>query len=273
MGKFIQWLHVALSKPPGRLGAFIAGALTLVILVCAWELAGRNGAKFTRVIPPPTSFIQELKDDGFKIGLGSQAVTIPASIASSMFRVFVGLAIGFMGALIFGFLISMNGWLRAIFMPLIRLFAPIAPIAWIPLALVILGIGNQTAIFIVFMGVFFTLTIAAVQAIEEVPREYLNAATSFGARPWQLWCHVIFPHILPHVFTMLRINFIAAWMAVLAAEMTGLQDGLGAIIMIGRNLFNSNLILLGMVLIGVTGFIGDYLLKKVQTTFFWWGGK
>jgi NitT/TauT family transport system permease protein len=62
-------------------------------------------------------------------------------------------------------------------------------------------------------------------------------------------------------------------MAVLAAEMTGLGDGLGAIVMIGRNLFNNKLILLGMCLIGVSGFIVDFVLAAVQRTFFWWGGK
>ena len=82
--------------------------------------------------------------------------------------------------------------------------------------------------------------------------------------------HIIFPYILPQVFTILRLNFIAAWMAVLAAEMTGLRDGLGAIIMNGRNLFDNNLILLGMCLIGISGFIIDALLKFIQKKFFWW---
>ena len=69
---------------------------------------------------------------------------------------------------------------------------------------------------------------------------------------------------------MLRINFIAAWMAVLAAEMTGLRDGLGAIVMTGRNLFDHDLILIGMCLIGISGFIIDATLRFIQNKFFWW---
>jgi len=156
---------------------------------------------------------------------------------------------------------------------LVRILAPVAPVAWIPLALVLFGIGNQTAIFIVFMGVFFTLTIAVVRAIEVVPANLINSAKTLGGTKYQIWYKVVFPAILPNVFTILRLNFIAAWMAVLAAEMTGLSDGLGAIIMTGRNLFNNEMILLGMVLIGVTGFVFDVTLKTIQDKFLWWDKK
>ncbi len=249
---------------------FLCGLSSIIILLGIWELSAIFDWKYTQIFPPPSRFLRDLSDNGFRIGLGSEAAGVPASIASSFFRVFVGLGIGFICALLAGIAISMSTWVKRFIMPVIGLLAPIAPIAWIPLALVVFGIGNQTAIFIVFMGVFFILTIATVKAIETVPEHLLNVARTLGAKRWQLWRHVTFPYILPSVFTILRINFIAAWMAVLAAEMTGLRDGLGAIIMNGRNLFDNNLILLGMCLIGVSGFIIDLLLKFIQKKFFWW---
>ncbi len=248
----------------------ICAIISIAVLVGIWELSGKIGWKYTQIFPPPSHFLADLADNGFRIGLGSQAAGIPESIASSFFRVFAGLGIGFITALLAGMAISMSVWVKRFVMPIVELLAPIAPIAWIPLALVIFGIGNQTAIFIVFMGVFFMLTIATVKAIETVPEHLVNVAKTLGARKWQIWTHVTFPYILPQVFTILRLNFIAAWMAVLAAEMTGLRDGLDAIIMNGRNLFDNNLILLGMCLIGVSGFIIDALLKYIQKKFFWW---
>lgn len=158
-------------------------------------------------------------------------------------------------------------------MPVVRLFAPIAPIAWVPIALVIFGIGNFTAIFIVIMGVFFTLTIATIQAIDEVPDEIISSAKTLGASKYQIISRVVVPYIMPSIFLSLRLNFIAAWMAVLAAEMTGLRDGLGAIIMVGRNLFNYDLILMGMFLIGVVGFLTDVSLRNIQEKYFWWSKK
>lgn len=248
----------------------ICGVVSIGILLGLWELSGYIGWKYSNIFPPPSHFLQDLANNNFKIGLGSQAADVPSSIASSFFRVFAGLGIGFVLALIIGVAISMSVWVKRFVMPVIELLAPIAPIAWIPLALVLFGIGNQTAVFIVFMGVFFILTIATVKAIEVVPQHLINVAKSLGAKPFHLWTRVIFPYILPQVFTILRINFIAAWMAVLAAEMTGLRDGLGAIIMNGRNLFDNNLILLGMSLIGLSGFLIDMLLRFVQKRFFWW---
>jgi len=259
-----------MKKLSERTISIVCALVSVIVLVGLWEFSGFLGWKYTHIFPPPSHFLRELANNGFRVGLGSQASGIPQSIASSFFRVFTGLGIGFVFALFAGMAISMSIWVKRFVMPIVELLAPIAPIAWIPLALVVFGIGNQTAIFIVFMGVFFMLTIATIKAIETVPEHLLNVARTFGAHKWQLWTRVVFPYILPQVFTILRINFIAAWMAVLAAEMTGLRDGLGAIIMNGRNLFDNNLILLGMSLIGVSGFVIDVILKYIQRKFFWW---
>ena len=246
------------------------GLLTWFFLILAWELAAYadNASMVIKVFPPPSKFLGTLIASDMKIGIGSQAASLLQSIFSTLFRVFAGLFLGFIGSLVFGILVSWLKWPRKFLMPIIQVLAPIAPIAWIPLALVIFGIGNQTAIFLVFTGVFFTLSIATISAIDLVPSQYINVARLFGMNELEIWLYVIFPHILPSVFTMLRLNFIAAWMAVLAAEMTGLRDGLGAVIMVGRNLFNSDLILVGMFLIGIFGFLVDTILKQIQTHFF-----
>lgn len=251
----------------------ICGIVSVACVWGLWEYVGRGENSLARVLPPPTTFIAEVAKSDFRIGLGSQSVTIHDSVISSIYRVFAGLALGFVAALVVGFCISLSSWARRFAMPLVHLLAPVAPVAWIPVAIVLLGIGNQTAIFLVFMGVFFTLTIATIQAIDSVPEELCDVARTLGASPMKIWLHVIFPAILPSVFTILRLNFIAAWMAVLVAEMTGLRDGLGAIVTIGRNLFNNNLVMFGVCLIGVMGLAGDYLLKVVQRKFFWWGEK
>ena len=250
--------------------SFVCGLTSIIVLWAIWELTTALGWQYARVLPPPSQFLADFADSGFKIGLGSQAASVPESVASSFFRVFMGLSIGFVAAITFGVLVSMDIWVKRFGLPIVELLAPIAPIAWIPIALVLFGIGNQTAIFIVFMGVFFILTIVTVKLISTVPQHLINVARTLGYKNYQIWLYVIIPYILPGVFTMLRINFIAAWMAVLAAEMTGLRDGLGAIVMTGRNLFNSDLILLGMCLIGISGFIIDVILRFIQNKFFWW---
>jgi NitT/TauT family transport system permease protein len=131
-------------------------------------------------------------------------------------------------------------------------------------------LSNVTAIFIVFMGVFFILTLATLAEIQRIPEEFLTVAGNLGANPLQQWVWVVIPAVLPGVFTLLRTNFIAAWMAVLVAEMVGLRDGLGAIIMMGRNLFNNELIMFGMLVIGISGYAVDRLLVLIGRRVLWW---
>jgi len=241
------------------------------MLVAIWEWVGSNPANpVTQVLPPPSRFLPVLFESDFKIGLGSQSTSIHHSIFVTLLRVFSGMTIAFIGSLLCGMLISLSKWSELFILPILGLIAPIAPIAWVPLALVVFGISNLTAIFIVFMGVFFTLTIATVAEIKRIPENLLITAQNLGGNELNRWRMVILPSILPGVFTLLRLNFIAAWMAVLAAEMTGLRDGLGAVVMTGRNLFNSDLILLGICIIGITGFAMDRLLLLIQQKFFWW---
>jgi NitT/TauT family transport system permease protein len=131
-------------------------------------------------------------------------------------------------------------------------------------------VTNQAAVFVVFMGVYFILTLATLAEIERVPPQYLTVAENLGTGAWQRWLFVVMPAVLPGVFTLMRVNFMAAWMSVLVAEMVGLRDGVGAVLMMGRNLFNSNLIMFGMLLIGGCGFAIDKLLGLVQERLLWW---
>jgi NitT/TauT family transport system permease protein len=254
-----------------RLAPFVVGGAFLLLLLGAWEYLGtREGSALAAVLPPPSHFLQTALASGFRIGLGSQAVPVYQSVMSTFFRVFAGMGLAFVAAVLTGAVLSLSPFATWCMNPLLYILAPIAPIAWIPTAIVVFGISNLTAIFIVFMGVYFILTIATLAEIKRIPQEFLIVAANLGAGPVDRWVRVVLPAVLPGVFTLLRTNFIAAWMAVLVAEMVGLRDGLGAIIMMGRNLFNSDLIMLGMVIIGVSGFIVDRLLLLISHRLVWW---
>ncbi|MEM9451941.1 MAG: nitrate ABC transporter permease, partial [Cyanobacteria bacterium P01_E01_bin.6] len=135
------------------------GLLSCAVLVGLWEGIGSNAENpITQVLPPPSQFLPVLFESDFKIGLGSQAASIYQSVAVTLVRVLLGMAIAFIGSIFCGLLISLSKWSELFILPILGLIAPIAPIAWVPLALVVFGISNLTAIFIVFMGVFFTLT-------------------------------------------------------------------------------------------------------------------
>ncbi|ENH6339654.1 ABC transporter permease [Burkholderia vietnamiensis] len=248
----------------------IVGTLSVTLLLCAWEISGIEGSVLASVLPPPSQFLRSIIESDFRIGLGSNSATVTQSLLATFLRVFVGMGVAFTAAILTGALLSLSRIATWSLSPILQLLAPIAPIAWIPTAIVVFGIGNVTAIFIVFMGVYFVLTLATLAEIRRLPQEFHTVAGNLGATALQRWLWVTLPAILPGVFMLLRTNFLAAWMAVLVAEMVGLRDGLGAIIMMGRNLFNNELVMFGMVVIGVTGFVVDKLLQLVGERVLWW---
>jgi len=248
----------------------LSSAITIGLIWGFWECAYHFKLMKLTFFPPPSQFVPYVFRENFFLGLGPSRSHVGVAIAFSFLRVFAGLTIGFVAAVFTGVGVSMAPFVAKGVLPIIRLLAPIAPIAWIPLALVLFGLGNTSAVALVFMGTYPFLVIATVAAIDEVDPDLIRSASTLGAKPWQKWLYVILPASLPAVFTMLRLNFIAAWMAVLAAEMVGLHDGLGALIMVGREGGDANLILVGMTLIGVIGFLIDSLLLLVQRKLFWW---
>jgi NitT/TauT family transport system permease protein len=250
--------------------AAAAALVPWLVLVSLWELAAAQGWMTTTLFPPPSSFIQYAIDSDFRVGFGKEGMTIPAAILASSFRVVAGLFLGFIAAVATGILLSMSRAAAASLLPIVRGLAPIAPIAWIPVGIIAFGIGNPTAVFVVFTAVYFLLTISTVAAVQSVDARLIKTARTFGATRGQVWAWVIFPAVLPQVFTMLRLNFFAAWMAVLAAEMVGLKNGVGMIVILGREMFNPNLIMLGICIIGVTGYAVDALLLFIQRRILWW---
>jgi NitT/TauT family transport system permease protein len=258
------------SVPLSWLAAIAKAVAPWAVIIAVWEWAAAAGWSGSVLFPPPSAFLSYAIESDFRIGFGAEAMTIPWAIVASALRVLAGLAIGFAAAIVTGILISTSKTVSDLVLPVVRGLAPIAPIAWIPLGIVLFGIGNPTAVFVVFMGIYFILTISTVAAVKAVDERLIKTARSYGASKRQVWMRVIFPSVLPQVFIMLRINFFAAWMAVLAAEMVGLKNGLGMMIILGREMFNTKLILLGMCMVGATGYFVDALLVQIQRKILWW---
>lgn len=180
------------------------------------------------------------------------------------------LGLGLLAALPLGMLIAIVPLMQQLLMPVIQTLAPIAPVAWVPVAIALMGTGDQSAIFVVFMGVFAVMTLATAAAIANVPAELLKTARSLGARGIRLWLSVVLPAAAPSLLTIVRVNFFAAWMAVLAGEMAGINSGLGALIILGQQQFNMKMVMVGVITIGVVGFVLDRLILLIQQRLLWW---
>jgi len=250
--------------------------LSVGLFIGFWELMAALGQVNTLILPPPHQFLAEIANqeqflmpqiDVERTGANFVALT---AIAATLKRVLSGLFLGFIAALTFGSLAAYFKIFGKLTLPVVTLLAPIAPVAWIPLAILAFGIGDSAAIFVVFIGIFFILSLATVNSINKVDQMYINTARVLGASRFQVMRHIIIPAIIPDLFVILRMNLFGAWMAVLAAEMVGVNTGLGAIVMVGRQMFNAKLMFLGMAMIGIVGYLLDAGFAQIQKRVLWW---
>ena len=155
-------------------------------------------------------------------------------------------------------------------LPTITLLSPVSPIAWLPVAIFLFGIGDAPAIFMVVVALFFHMVLATVSQIDGVNRNLINVARTMGASKRQIYARVIIPAILPGLLMVLRLNLFGAWMVVLVAESTGVGYGLGQVIMLARNTFNPSLVFFTIALIGLLGFTSDWLMRLLQRKILYW---
>jgi len=263
-----------------RLRKFAASAvwwlLSIGMLVAIWEVAAALQLINTVILPPPHLFVAELRNQAQflmpQVGaeaVGSNFIALTA-IWASLRRVLIGLALAFVCAVILGSLAFYFNIFGKLTLPTVTLLAPIASVAWIPLAIFAFGIGDGAAIFVVFISVVFTLTLGTVNNMHNVEQLYIDTARVLGANRRQVIQHVIFPAVLPNLFVIMRINLFGAWMGVLAAEMVGVRTGMGAIVVAGRQMMNMNLTFLGMAMIGLVGYLLDASFGLIQKRILWW---
>ncbi|HLF92305.1 MAG TPA: ABC transporter permease [Planctomycetota bacterium] len=186
-------------------------------------------------------------------------------IVASLFRVTVGFGLAVLVGVPAGLLL---GWFQRLFLafnPMIQVFRPISPIAWIPIAILWFGVADAAPIFLIFLASVFPITVSAMAAVQNIQPVYLRAARNFGVGRLELFRRVIFPATLPQVLTGLRIALGVAWLVVVAAEMIAVSSGLGFLIIDARNAGKRyDLVVAGMVLIGLIGLALDQLVRRLE---------
>ncbi len=179
-------------------------------------------------------------------------------------------AIGYFAALGLGIPLGLLfGWypaLNQIVNPTVQILRPISPIAWIPVAILFFGVGDDAAIFLVFLGAFFPIVVSCVDAVANVPLIYRRAGSNFGLTAPDLLARVVFPAALPQILVALRIALGIGWLVVVAGEMIAVNSGLGYLIIDSRNSGKRyDLVVGAMLLIGVIGLILDVLIRQLET--------
>jgi NitT/TauT family transport system permease protein len=239
-----------------KLEAVLWPALAAALLLCAWSLAVKLSG--TSVFPSPRAVLLGLLE------LQHRKVALPY-IRDSLLRVAIGFLLAAGTAIPLGLWLGSSRNAFAAIGPLAQLLRPISPLAWIPISIVLFGIGDRAAIFLITLGAFFPILLATTAAVQSVPKIYVRAGRNFGLSRSALFLRVVLPAALPRILLGLRVALGVAWLVVVAAEMIAIDSGLGYLIIDARNAGKRyDLVVAGILLIGVIGLALDLLMRSLE---------
>ncbi len=221
-------------------------------------------------LPPPEAVWAQavtIARDGFR------GASLWEHLGYSLFRVIVGFLLGALVGVPLGYAMGLSGWFRGWFDPIVEFMRPVPPLALIPLVIIWAGIGETGKIILLFLAALWIMAIAARSGVSGVRISKVHAAYSLGASKWQVMRHVIIPNSLPEIFTGARVAMGVCWGTVVAAELVAAQTGVGMMIMVASKFQNTDIVLMGVIVIGIVGFTIDLGIRWLERIMVPWKGK
>lgn len=225
----------------------------------------------TRLVPMPATVAVTIYDFIFG-GIYDDAFSGTAAVHlyQSARRVFSGFLLAAAIAIPLGLLLGRVKLLRQMLDPTISLLRPIPVTAWLPLSMIFFGLGPSSAVFLVFLGAFYPILLNTAFGVRATDPRLFEAAAMLGCRGSAMFRSIVLPAALPSIFNGLRLGLGFAWVLIVVGEMTGVPQGLGAVIMDGRTLSRTDLVISGMIVIGVAGFLCDRLMLALNNRLLRW---
>jgi NitT/TauT family transport system permease protein len=252
-----------------RLRAIGLGAGFPLLLILLWDRAVAMTG--TRLIPSPREVAVMMYDFSFGgIYDDASSGTILIHVWKSMTRVYGGFFLAALIGIPLGLMIGRVKFLRQMLDPTINLLRPIPVTAWLPLSMIFFGLGPNAAIFLVFLGAFYPILLNTIFGVRSVDVRLFEAAAMLGCSGSAMFRQVVLPASLPAIFNGLRIAHGFAWILIVVGEMTGVPTGLGSVVMDGRTLSRTDLVITGMIVIGVCGFLTDRLIVLLGNRMLQW---
>jgi taurine transport system permease protein len=211
--------------------------------------------------------LSEIATSGFRNS------TLAEHLGFSLFRVIVGFLLGALVGIPLGYAMGLSDWFRGWFDPIVEFMRPVPPLALIPLVIIWAGIGEVGKIILLFLAALWIMAIAARSGVSGVRISKVHAAYSLGASKWQIMRHVIIPNSLPEIFTGARVAMGVCWGTVVAAELVAAEKGAGMMIMVASKFQSTDIVLMGIILIGIIGFSIDMLMRWAERWLVPWKGK
>lgn len=240
---------------------------SFTLAIALWQLAIIVGNFDEALLPSPLKVVQALAE------IGSNGVLLDG-IASSMYRFVIGYLISVVLGVAVGLMIGNVNILFRLVNPVVQMIRPIAPVAWMPIIVLLIGIGDAPAIAIIFLAGFFPVMLTTASATHKVDDIYLKVARNYGISRTKTVFQIILPAIFPQIANSLHIALGTSWIFLVSGEMVGTQSGLGYMIIDARNNLRTDILLATMLVIGVIGFVLDILIGRFELSVLrLWGRK
>ncbi|MFD1706571.1 ABC transporter permease [Siminovitchia sediminis] len=246
-----------------QLQPIFLGSILPIILIVSWEGLSRLGVFPSYQLPAPSAIlatIQKMAQDG----------TLWGHIGITTYRVFAGFVIGTVTAVILGSLVGFYKKAEYLFDPLIQAFRSIPSLAWVPLFILWMGIGEPSKVTMIAVGVFFPVYLNIASGIAGVDRKLIEVGKMYGLNTFQLVRRVILPASLPSFLVGLRSGLGLGWMFVVASELMGASQGLGYLLVLGQNTLSPETIIASIILFAIIGKLSDWILKVIEKRALHW---
>lgn len=230
---------------------YIYQSIVLAFVILIWHIFS------SELIPSPMQVL-----DAFRLIIDNNSLQI--GIIDSLYRYGIGLILGVIFGVIIGFIFGYNPKFAQAFDPLFNILRPISPIAWVPIILIIFGIGDLPTIFIIAYSVFFPMVLLSTKAIKDLPSQLILVVKNFGASKLQIFTGVIIPSSFLSLISSLKLAAALAWINLVVGEMLGAQTGLGYMIIDSRNQLRIDILIATIITIGIIGMIINTIFGYIE---------
>ena len=239
--------------------------LPLFILIC-WYLGSESGFFNSYILPSPVKILKTFLDL-LKNGMLIKHLLV------SFYRVFLGFTITFIAAFLLALLIALNDWLTDYIKPTLEFIRHIPPIALIPILILWLGIGENPKITVIILATFFPVFLNTLSGISNCDSKLKEVGDIFGLSKWEKFYRIILPQALPSIIVGMQIALGYSWRSLIGAELIAASSGIGYMIIDAEQLSRPDIIIVGVITIGIFGYLIDYFFFKFTQKLIHQGGK
>ena len=255
----------ALAQPWGL------SVITLVVVAMSWWAVTAAGMISPLFLPPPQQVLAKLVMIAGPQGF--MDATLWQHLAASLGRIAVALLAAALIGIPVGLAMGLSPTIRGVLDPLIELYRPVPPLAYLPLMVIWFGIGETSKILLIYLSIFAPVAMSTLAGVRSAQQVRIRAAQALGARPWQVVRLVILPGALPEILTGLRIGLGVGWSTLVASELIAATRGLGFMVQSAGEFLATDVVLAGIAVIAVIAFILELGLRALQRRLTPWRGE